>query len=95
MADKAKQTVDQLVRTMQVVDEQNRKNETARRADPISKKAITDHLNSLNGEISMELSRSEICANAGVPFNQGNSGFARREIARIMQLRDMRASASA
>ena len=94
MADKAKQTVDQLVRTMQVVDEQNRKNEAARRADPTSKEAITAYLNSLNGAVNLGMSRSAICHDAGVLFNQGNSGFARREILRITQSRDMKASAS-
>jgi hypothetical protein len=94
LADKAKQPIDQFIRTAQVLEAHAAKVDMDRRANPSSKEAITDYLTKLNGELSPELSRSEICANAGVPFNQGNSGFARREIVRIMQLRDMRAAAA-
>jgi hypothetical protein len=90
MAGKAKQPIDQFIRSAQVYEEHQAKLDADRRANPETKAAISEYLNSLDGTLTPDLSRSEICANAGVPFNQGNSGFARREIVRILQLRDMR-----
>lgn len=94
LADKAKQPVDQFVRTAQVIEAHAAKVEAERRSDPSSKEAISAYLNSLDGTLTPDHpSRAEICANAGVSHNQGNSGFARREVARILQLRDMKAAA--
>ena len=95
LADKAKQPVDQFIRTAQVIEAHAARLDQERRASPDSREAISAYLNSLNGELNLDLSRSEICAHAGVSFNQGNSGFARREIIRILQLRDMTAAARA
>jgi hypothetical protein len=93
MAEKAKTPLDQYVRVAQTLEEHQNKLNTERRSDPQSKQAISKYLNSLDGELNSELSRQEVCANAGVSFNQGNSSFARREIVRILRIRDARAAA--
>jgi hypothetical protein len=93
MASEAKTPIDQYVRVAQTLEAHQNKLATERRSDPQSKLKLSAYLDSLNGDLHGELDRKDICFKAGVPFNQGNSMFARREITRILRLRDMRTSA--
>ena len=89
-ADKTKQPVDQLVRTIKCLEEIDNKRQASRRANDEDKAAITDYLKTLDGHLTSDLPKSEILAGANVRHNQGTSAFAGREVKRLLLLRDLR-----
>lgn len=84
VADDLKMTVDQVARVGRRFETIELNEQRSRRSTPEFNQQIDNWLASLDGQLSVDLPAREIVAKAGVPYNQGTAGHARRERDRLM-----------